>query len=114
MEPQEFIKLNLKDNLKKMDVSEENYNSLLDLQSFFRKNDWSGNKKKDLCSHCGSDEIYCGYAEVKKPETELSVKFWHICLNCLDIKHVENDFCFGQSIHFNYKCPICVEEYYKK
>ena len=57
------------------------------------------------CKKCGKSEVYCGHADLG--HVDYYDNFWHICLNCLDAKHIETYTGIGQETADDLNCPFC-------
>ncbi len=64
-----------------------------------------GRHLNETCKSCNTNEIYCGYDFNSGPDDYYD--FWHICMECLDVKFNHETHCYGYEEISDTDCPYC-------
>ncbi|RLG27030.1 hypothetical protein DRN76_00615 [Methanosarcinales archaeon] len=65
-----------------------------------------GRLLEESCRKCGEQEVYCGYTELGTGMAYYH-NFWHLCLSCLDAKHLLYVVSYGNEVEGDENCPFC-------
>ncbi len=98
MELEEFLELKINKNPEL-----ENVQALMKRTSTKRKTD-------EECEQCEEKQIYCGFDDLGSPDHDYH--WWHICLNCFDVKYVNGRACYGYEKEGDEDCTFCGYRWY--